>query len=220
MNRSVRESLADVNAVVLVVEPPELKRADRDVLALVPIGVPIIAAVNKVDRVADKIAPPAAAGRDRARCETSRPSSRSAPRRSGCSMSSWRRSRSFCPPGRALYPADEMTDRDERFLAAEFIREKIFRRLGEELPYATTVKIDSFEEEGKLRRIHATVLRGQTEASGDPGGRGRQAHEGDRLRRQARHASGSSAERCSSKSGCASNRAGPSDERKLARLGY
>jgi GTP-binding protein Era len=157
MNRSVRESLADVNAVILVVEPPELKRADRDVAALVPTGVPIIAAVNKVDRVADKslllpllaeiaalrdfvaIVPISAEKRwllDDLMAEIAK----------------------LLPAGPALYPADEMTDRDERFLAAEFIREKIFRRLGEELPYATTVKIDSFEEEGRLRRIHATVL--------------------------------------------------------------
>ena len=46
------------------------------------------------------------------------------------------------PIGPALYPGDELTDRDERFLAAEFIREKIFRLLGEEVPYATTVAID------------------------------------------------------------------------------
>ena len=57
----------------------------------------------------------------------------------------------------ALYPADDLTDGDERFLAAEFIREKIFRLLGDEVPYATTVGIDSFAQEGDLRRIHATV---------------------------------------------------------------
>ena len=56
-----------------------------------------------------------------------------------------------------MYPAEDLTDRDERFLAAEFIREKIFRLLGEEVPYATTVAIDKFEVEGALRRIYATV---------------------------------------------------------------
>ena len=62
------------------------------------------------------------------------------------------------PPGQPLYAADELTDRDERFLAAEYLREKIFRLLGEELPYATAVQIDSFTQEGDLRRIHATIL--------------------------------------------------------------
>jgi len=61
------------------------------------------------------------------------------------------------PIGAAVHPADEMTDRDERFLAAEYIREKIFRLLGQEVPYATSVAIDSFEHEGGLRSIHATV---------------------------------------------------------------
>jgi GTP-binding protein Era len=62
------------------------------------------------------------------------------------------------PEGPAVYADDDLTDRDERFLAAEYIREKIFRLLGEELPYATTVVIDRFVHEGELRRIHATVL--------------------------------------------------------------
>ena len=53
---------------------------------------------------------------------------------------------------------DAITDRSERFLAAEFIREKLFRQLGEELPYGLTVEIEKFEEEGRLRRIHAAVI--------------------------------------------------------------
>ena len=62
------------------------------------------------------------------------------------------------PEGPALYEEDTLTDRDERFLAAEFIREKIFRQSGEEVPYSTAVMIESFEHEGDLRRIRATVL--------------------------------------------------------------
>src|SRR5208283_4775869 len=62
------------------------------------------------------------------------------------------------PPGPPLYPPDDLTDRDERFLAAEYVREKIFRLLGEELPYAAAVTIDRFWHEGELRRIQATVL--------------------------------------------------------------
>src|SRR5205085_1688871 len=61
------------------------------------------------------------------------------------------------PESPALYEQDELTDRDERFLAAEFIREKIFRLLGDEVPYATTVAIDSFQEVKRVRRIQATV---------------------------------------------------------------
>jgi GTP-binding protein Era len=65
--------------------------------------------------------------------------------------------RALLPEGAPMYGADEITDRDERFLAAEFIREKIFRLLGEEVPYAATVAIDQFTQEGDLRRIHASV---------------------------------------------------------------
>ena len=62
------------------------------------------------------------------------------------------------PEGEAIYGEDELTDRPERFFAAEIIREKLFRLLGEELPYESTVVIDRFEEEGNLRRIAATII--------------------------------------------------------------
>ncbi len=65
--------------------------------------------------------------------------------------------RKLLPVGAALFDADAITDRDERFLASEFVREKIFRLLGEEVPYATTVAIERFAHEGELRRIHATI---------------------------------------------------------------
>ena len=62
------------------------------------------------------------------------------------------------PAGEAMYGADEITDRSERFLAAEFLREKLFRLLGDELPYGIAVEIEKFETEGNLRRIHAAVV--------------------------------------------------------------
>ena len=62
------------------------------------------------------------------------------------------------PQGPAAYPEDQLTDRDERFFAAEALREKLFQTLGEELPYRCEVMIDSFKEEGRLRRIEATIL--------------------------------------------------------------
>ena len=57
-----------------------------------------------------------------------------------------------------FYDEDMLTDRSERFLASEIIREKLFRLTGDELPYASTVVIDKFEEEGELRRIAATII--------------------------------------------------------------
>jgi GTP-binding protein Era len=62
------------------------------------------------------------------------------------------------PEGLPLFGEDDITDRNMRFLAAEFIREKIFRLSGEELPYATSVIIEKFEEEPGLTRIHAAII--------------------------------------------------------------
>jgi GTP-binding protein Era len=62
------------------------------------------------------------------------------------------------PEGELIYDKDDITDRSERFLAAEILRDKIFRYTGDELPYSTSVVIEQFKMEGKLRRIHAAVL--------------------------------------------------------------
>jgi GTP-binding protein Era len=62
------------------------------------------------------------------------------------------------PEGPWLHEEDALTDRSERFLASELIREKLFRLTGDELPYSCTVQIDKFEEEGQLRRIAATII--------------------------------------------------------------
>jgi len=64
----------------------------------------------------------------------------------------------YLPVGAPMYALDDVTDRNERFLAAEIIREKIFRLLGEEVPYSTSVMIEKFTHEGNLRRIFASVI--------------------------------------------------------------
>jgi GTP-binding protein Era len=66
--------------------------------------------------------------------------------------------RDALPEAEAMYPPDQLTDRDERFFAAELLREKIYEEMGQELPYRCEVVIDSFKEEGRLRRIEATIL--------------------------------------------------------------
>ncbi|MGB7503747.1 MAG: GTPase Era, partial [Azonexus sp.] len=66
--------------------------------------------------------------------------------------------RKHLPNQGLMFPEDELTDKSERFLAAEYIREKVFRLLGDELPYATTVEIEKFETEGNLRRIFAAIV--------------------------------------------------------------
>jgi GTP-binding protein Era len=62
------------------------------------------------------------------------------------------------PVDAARFDADALTDRSERFLAAEIIREKLFRLLGDELPYQSTVLIEQFAEEAALRRIEASII--------------------------------------------------------------
>ena len=64
----------------------------------------------------------------------------------------------YLPEGDPIFDADDITDRSERFLAAEFLREKLFRQLGEELPYGIAVEIEKFEAEPGLRRIHAAII--------------------------------------------------------------
>ena len=156
MNRAVRESLNDVDAIVLVLEP-SLTDGDRRALDLLPARVPVVVAINKVDRLADKarllpLIAEIAALRDFAGVV---PVS---------AEKGWQLDQlvaeltKLMPAGPALFAEDDLTDRDERFLAAEFVREKIFRLLGEEVPYATTVSVDRFIQEGSLRRIYATVL--------------------------------------------------------------
>jgi GTP-binding protein Era len=156
MNRAVRESLRDIDVIVVVLEAGRVTDADRAVLALLPAAVPVIAAVNKVDRLKDRSSllpyfAQLSATRDFAAIV---PIS---------AEKGWQlddlRAEIFArlPVADARYADDELTDRDERFLASEYIREKIFRALGEEVPYATSVGIDSFEHAGDLRRIRATI---------------------------------------------------------------
>lgn len=82
------------------------------------------------------------------------------------------------PEGPPLFEADALTDRSERFLAAEMIREKLFRQLGDELPYQSTVEIEKFEELPALRRIFASVLVERDAQKGIVVG-----HGGERIRR-------------------------------------
>ncbi len=156
LNRAVMESLAGVDVVVLVLDAARITEADLAVIGLLPAGVPVIAAVNKVDALADKAAfmPRLAEIAQLHRFAAIVPVSAEKGTQLAALRSEIARA---LPVSEPLYPEDDVTDRDERFLAAEFIREKIFRLLGDEVPYATTVAIDTFEHEGDMRRIHATV---------------------------------------------------------------
>jgi len=157
LNRTVREALADVDVVVLVLDAARVTAADRAVVALLPDAKPVIVALNKIDALDDKrsllprIAEVAALREFAAIIPISAEHE--------IDLAALTRAvAELLPEGPALYEEDTLTDRDERFLAAEFIREKIFRQSGEEVPYSTAVMIESFEHEGDLRRIRATVF--------------------------------------------------------------
>jgi GTPase len=157
LNRAVRDALAGVDVIVFVADAARFTAADRAVLALIPAGVPVVAALNKTDALTDKRALLPRIAEIAALRAFAAIIPISAER--GTELTALKQALAeHLPEGPALYGEDELTDRDERFLAAEFIREKIFRQLGDEIPYSTAVMIDSFEHEGELRRIRATVL--------------------------------------------------------------
>jgi GTP-binding protein Era len=157
LNRAVRESLADVDAVVWVVDAARLTAADRAVMDLVPAATPVVVAVNKIDALPDKsvLLPRLAEIAPLREFAAIVPVSAEHGTQVDALKDEIAKLLPRAPP---MYANDELTDRDERFLAAEFVREKIFRFAGEEIPYATTVTIDRFEQEGALRRIFASVL--------------------------------------------------------------
>jgi len=156
LNRTVTRGIADVDAAMLVVEAGRTTDADRAVIRLLPPGTPALAAQNKVDRLQDRdvllpqMAELAALHRFAAILPVS------AEQGEGIEAL-LAEARKLLPIGEALFDVDAITDRDERFIAGEFVREKIFRLLGEEVPYATAVAIERFAHEGDIRRIHATV---------------------------------------------------------------
>jgi len=157
LNRTVRDSLSGVDAVVWVIDATRLTAADRAAIALVPAALPAIVAVNKVDLVADKAALLPRVGELAALRDFAAIVPVSAERATGLDALKAEIAK-VLPISPPLYPDDDVTDRDERFLAAEFVREKIFRQLGDEVPYATIVTIERFVQDGRLRRINAVVF--------------------------------------------------------------
>lgn len=157
MNRSVSRSLADVDAVVWVVEALRLDRGDEAVLPLLKEGPPLVVAVNKIDAVGNKNELLPFMQRIEALAHPRAIVPVSAKTGDGSDIL-LQTLRELLPERERLYGEDEITTSSERALAAEMVREKLFRLLGAELPYSTMVEIEKFEIEGGLRRIHAGIL--------------------------------------------------------------
>ncbi|MBD5805322.1 GTPase Era [Azoarcus sp. Aa7] len=157
MNRTVSQVLADVDLVLFVIEAGRFGEDDRKVVEVLPQEGKVVLVINKVDRLADKtqLLPFIARVKDVYPFTEIVPLSAER----GTNVEQLLRAVTpLLPEGAPMYGEDEVTDRSERFLAAEFLREKLFRLLGDELPYGIAVEIEKFETEGKLRRIHAAVV--------------------------------------------------------------
>ena len=157
MNRAAKSALTDVDVVVWVIEALRWTAEDQDILAqLIKVDAPVILAVNKVDKVEDKsvllpfLQSVAAMREFAAVVPVSARSGDNVERLEAGVLA-------LLPEGTALFPEDQVTDRSERFLAAELVREKLMRRLGEELPYAVTVQIEQFSEQNGVLHIHAAI---------------------------------------------------------------
>ncbi|MDP2265845.1 MAG: GTPase Era [Thiobacillus sp.] len=157
MNKRVRETLSDTDVVMMLVEAGRLTDGDRQVLELLPTDRPVILVVNKIDFVKDKgvlMAFLQEASAAHAFTEIVPVSAK----QSNNLDELLKTLQTHLPVNAPLFGEDDVTDQTERQLAAELIREKVFRLSGEEIPYGVAVQIDKFEEEGNLRRIFATIL--------------------------------------------------------------
>jgi GTP-binding protein Era len=157
LNRTVQGVLSDVDLVLFLVEANRFGPDDEKVLALLPKDKPAVLVANKLDAVQRRndMLPWLQAMQARHAFAEFVPMS-------AHKMDDVSRLfaivKPYLPEQPWMYDAEALTDRSERFLASELIREKLFRLTGDELPYSCTVVIDKYEEEGNLRRIAATIV--------------------------------------------------------------
>jgi len=157
MNRSANQTLHDVDVILFLVEGTKWTKEDDAVLhKLENSETPVVLVINKTDVVTDKatllphlkklddkmnfahvIAVSAKTGKEVDSLESI--------------------AKTYLQESEQFYPEDQITDRSSRFLASEIIREKLMRKLGQELPYAITVEIEQFKEEGGLYDISAAI---------------------------------------------------------------
>ena len=157
LNRTVTGVLGDVDVVLFVVEAGRFGLDDAKVLALIDSGKPAFLIANKLDTVVRRadLAPWLKGMQER------HPFAEFVPLSAKKDADVQRLLgivKPYLPVQPWFHEEDALTDRTDKFLASEIIREKLFRLTGDELPYTSTVVIDKFEEEGNLRRIAATIV--------------------------------------------------------------
>lgn len=157
LNKTVTQVLSEVDVVLFVIEPMKLGDADRQVLKLLSEKTPTILVVNKLDLMGDKgnVLPLIQDFDQEFNFADIVPVSAKKTLNIDELLSTIRK---YLPEQPAIYAEDELTDKNERFLAAELVREKIFRLSGDEIPYSIAVEIEKFETVGKLRRIFCAVI--------------------------------------------------------------
>ncbi len=158
MNKAAQTAVKDVDAIVFMIDRTKWTSEDEMVLkSLQYVKCPVILAVNKVDFLADKedLLPYLQKLDEKGKFAHIVPMSA----KTGHNIDRLENIiQSFIPQGMHFYPEDQITDRTSRFLAAELVREKIMRQLGDELPYSMTVEIEEFRYEDSLLVISAAIL--------------------------------------------------------------
>ncbi|WP_177420077.1 GTPase Era [endosymbiont of Lamellibrachia barhami] len=157
LNRTAKSALTDVDVIIFVVEALRWTSEDSKVLKILQeCSMPVILAINKVDTIKKKeeLLPYLAEMAERYAFAEVIPISA----KNGSNVETLEsRVLKKLPPGDNFFPEDQLTDRPEKFFAAEMVREQITRRYAKELPYAVSVEIERFEEDNGLYRISAVV---------------------------------------------------------------
>ena len=157
LNKTADTTLLGVDVVVWLIDGLSFHEFDEIICKkLERAGLPVILAVNKVDKVKEKEAILAFFAEAQKRYPFEQMIPISALKRTNLDKLE-QLIMALLPEGGLIYPEEQITDRPERFLAAEIVREKLTRRLGDELPYAITVEIERYEEQEKITKIYAVV---------------------------------------------------------------
>ena len=158
MNRAAASSIDDVDVILFVVDGMNWTDEDEKVLERLKVSAkaPVILVINKMDKLADKEVMLPHIQKLSAQFDYANVFPISA--RKGMNLDELEKQiKQLVPEGDLIFPEDQITDRSSRFLAAELVREQLFRHLGQELPYSITVEIEQFDDEKGLYRIGAVI---------------------------------------------------------------
>jgi len=158
MNRAAASSIDDVDVILFVVDGMNWTDEDEKVLERLKVSAkaPVILVINKMDKLADKEVMLPHIQKLSAQFDYANVFPISA--RKGMNLDELEKQiKQLMPEGELIFPEDQITDRSSRFLAAELVREQLFRHLGQELPYSITVEIEQFDDEKDLYRIGAVI---------------------------------------------------------------